>query len=227
MKIAAALSAAALLPLLFLAGCSTGAQVEYARLQKAERDTTAAGTSCEGRATEKPDYDLLKKKMYLSPGTQFPLKYLTDNSYPTKKEIEALFKLHAELQECRRIYLEGASKTHPLVLTMLVDSFAQSDKLWAEAASGKMTWGKFNEGRKELTAQSQSQLAEANVRIGTQLQNQHAFEIEQRQRAMASLQQWSYQQQVLNNQQQYIDSLNKPRTINCRYVGTTLQCNSF
>jgi hypothetical protein len=93
--------------------------------------------------------------------------------------------------------------------------------------SGKLTWGQFNQGRRDITTQTQGKLVQANMQIGSQLQNQHQYEVQQRQRAAEAFAQWSYQQQQLNQQQQMINAVNRPRTINCDYFGNTAQCNSF
>ena len=74
------------------------------------------------------------------------------------------------------------------------------DKLWGEFTSGRMTWGNFNQQRQSIGTQNNQQINEARTMIASQLQNQHQYEMAQRQRAIASMQQWAYQQQVLENQ---------------------------
>ena len=119
---------------------------------------------------------------------------LTDTSRPTKEEIRLLYKVYGDAQECRKILLDGVAKTHPFVLLTFVGSFAESDKLWAEATGGKLAWGTFNQRRKDISTQTQTNMVQANMQIASQLQNQHQFEIDQRQRAAAAMEQWAYQQ---------------------------------
>jgi hypothetical protein len=209
------------------AGCfGTGAQVESGRLQGVAQATRESSAACIRAIAENPTFAPIAAKTNLT-SDPFPLKMLADTTYPTKREIELLYQLHAASQECRKIHLDGASKYHPLMVTVFVNEFSESDKVWTQAVSGKLSWGKFNQAREDLRTQGAAKLTQANAEIISQLQNQHQFELEQRQRAAAALQQWSYQQQALANQQQAINSMNQPRTVNCNYVGSVLQCNSF
>ena len=129
-----------------------------------------------------------------------PLQYLTDNTRPTKKDISDIYKLHADEQRCRKVLLDASSNISPAHAAIIINVYAASDKLWAEFTSRRMTWGKFNSERQAIGQQARQQQAELGMRVVSQLQNQNQFELEQRQRAIAAMQQWAYQQQVLENQ---------------------------
>jgi hypothetical protein len=131
------------------------------------------------------------------------------------------------MQECRKLILARSGAHHPSLVALLISDFAEADKLLAQLVTGKLSWGQFNQATQELKAQSRAKVAQANAQIASQLANRHQFELEQRERASAALRQWAYQQQVLANQQQAISSMKQPTTINCNYVGSTLQCNSL
>ena len=198
-------------------------------MQKVSSTTGPTNTACLQEVVSKPEFAGLSKKVYLNTDSRasYPLEYLTNQAKPTKAEIADLYKLHGEIQECRKIALDGVSAMHPLYLATLVEYFSDGDRLWADAASGKLTWGKFNEARQALTTQYRAKLTEADARVRGELQEQHQFELEQRQRAAAAMQQWAYQQQQLYQQQQMVDAVNRPRMINCNYSGNTAQCSSF
>jgi hypothetical protein len=224
-----------LITIMCLSAC-TGAQMEAARIQKVSTSTVASSKECVDDVSSKPEYAGLLKKLYVSTDTNasVPLPYLTNQSKPTKAEIADLYKFHGDIQECRKIALDGASAMHPLILAALVEYFSETDRLWADAASGKLTWGKFNEGRQIVLTQYRTKHTEARTRVAAQLQGEHQFEVEQRQRAAAAMQQWAYQQQQLNQQQQMINAMDRPQTmihppqtINCNYSGSTATCNSF
>jgi len=210
---------------LSVAGC-TGAQMEAQRMQKVGAETVATGKACIEAITENPDYSSLKTKLYLANDLQFPLEMLSDKRLPTKQDIALLYKVHADVQECRKGMLDGAAKMHPMIMLTLVESFAASDKVWAEATDGRMAWGKFNEARKDIMVQQQERMVQANAQITAQLQNQHQFELEQRARAAEAMQQWAYQQQQLAQQQQVVNAMNRPQVINCNYFGSTASCTS-
>src|ERR1700750_1569930 len=116
---------------------------------------------------------------------------LNDETRPSKEEIKQVYALYSDMQDCRKLVLDGASKTHPAVMMAWVENFSNSDKLWAEFTRGKMPGGKFNEGRKSLAVEGQARLTQAGAQINGQLQNQHQSEVEQRQRAAQAFSQWA------------------------------------
>jgi hypothetical protein len=215
--------------LLSVAACSTVAQREATRMNDAFAQADIQSTSCTNSVYSNPDYAQIGKKLYFvtgSPSPQFPLQYLTDQSKPTKSEIALLYKLYGDIQGCRKIELEGIAKANPLVVTALISEYSTADRIWTDAVTGKLTWGKFNELRKALLADFQVNLAEVKAKINAELQNEHQFEIEQRQRAVAAMQQWTYQQQQLRQNQEAINAADRSRTINCNYYGDTMRCTS-
>src|SRR5215468_5049848 len=110
-----------------LSGCGTAAPVEPTQAQKAAAPApqvarmAAAGESCAAKPYSKRRYAGLAKKMYLDTdlNRSMPVQYLTDEAKPTKAEIADLYRLHAEVQACRKVLLDAASKVHPLILTAL------------------------------------------------------------------------------------------------------------
>ena len=208
-----------------LLGCGTGAQVESNRMRTADGETRAAARACHQRVVSQPEYAHLKTKLSLDDGN-YPLEFTTNTARPTKQEISLLYKYHADFQPCTKIAVEGLAQVHPLLMLTLVEYLSARDKLWAEAVKGGLTWGQFNQGLKDLQTQHQANGTRAGHQITAQLQNQHAFEVQQRQHAAAAFQQWANQQEELANQRQAINAMNAPRTINCQYVGNTAQCQS-
>jgi hypothetical protein len=216
-------------------GCITGAQKESMRTQKVAAEPTSLGLDCVQRVAENPDYSSIKTKLYFGADNQPPLEMLTDKSHPTKEQIKLLYKIRDDVQRCRKILLEGPAKMHPVILLTLVNSFAESDKLWVEAAGGKLAWGMFNQRRKDISTQAQANLTQADMQIASQVQsrneNQSQLDLEQRQRATAAMEQWAHQQQMLANQQQAIFAESQPRItmISCNYYGTgnTASCSLF
>ena len=209
-----------------LLGCSTGAQIESKRIQTTAGDALNAAMACRQRVASQPEYAHLKTKLYLGGDGNYPLEFTTNTARPTKQESGSLYKYHADAQPCAKNAVEGLARAHPLLMLTLVENLSARDKLYAEAVKGGLTWGQFNQGLKDLGTQLQLNGNRAEIQIAAQLQNQHAFEVQQRQHAAAAFQQWNHQQQVLANQRQAIDAMNAPRTTNCQYIGNTAQCQS-
>jgi hypothetical protein len=156
----------------------------------------------------------------------FPLQMLTDEARPTKGEIKSIYGLYGDIQNCRQMVLADISKAHPLSVLALTDSYSKSDQLWAEFTKGKMTWGQFNAGRKSIIEESRKRMLQASMQIGSELEGQHQAEMQQRQQAAEAFSAWATQQQALAMQQQAINAADRPRIINCNYMGSTAQCTS-
>lgn len=216
-------------------GCSTGAQNQSAQTQKVASAPTTLGLDCVQRVAENPEYDGIKTKLYFGADNQPPSEMLTDKSHPTKKQIRLLYDIRDDIQKCRKVLLEGSAKSYPLILLTLVNSFVESDKLWVEATGGKLDWGTFNQRRKDISTRAQANLVQADTQIASQVQsrneNQAQLDAEQRQRAVAAMEQWAHQQEMLANHQRAIVAQSEPRimTIRCRYYGNgnTASCSSF
>lgn len=164
---------------------------------------------------------------YIGLDDAIPLEMLTDPSKPTKDEIKDLYRLHNDVQQCRKVLLDGMAKYHPLAVMTFVEGFTEADKLSIEATTGKLSWGHINQRRKDQYVQLRARLTQVDQQIAAQLNNQHQFEVEQRQRAAAAFQQWAYQQQALAQQQQLINAATRPTITNCNYGGGIMTCNSF
>jgi hypothetical protein len=174
--------------ILSLLSSCTGAQIEANRMEKIANATASSFDACAAQIADNAEYENLKKKTSVTaPLQEMPLQMLSDNSLPTKDEIKLLYKLHSDRQECRKIVLDGASKHHPLTMMAIVDAFSEADKLWVEATGGRLSWGKFNQGRKDIDIRAQASLTQAQLQIGSKLENQHQNELAQRQRAAAAL----------------------------------------
>ena len=222
-----------LLSAALLSACATGAQQQATRWQEATSAAVADNQACYTTIFQKPDYAHLSTKALLNPNSDQMLRMLTDNSRPTKQEIADLYKLHADVQKCRKVAIEGAAKIHPAYVTVFAAAFTNNDKRYVELVSGRMTWGKFNTESKTASEQIRQQFAAVDMQIKSELQNEHQFELAQRQRAAASLQQWAYQQQVLENQriaasgQAHAAAMaSRPVTCNFNQMGpNTMTCN--
>jgi hypothetical protein len=158
-----------LVPML-LTRCATGTPTEADRRQLATLALSAENQECIGSIFAKADYDHLRINLFLSSETNEspPRDYLTDNKRPTKNEISQINKLHADLQKCRKAVLNGAANVNPEYIAIMSESYSTSDALWAEFASGHMTWGKFNTRIQSIAKQQHQRLTETGMAIASQ-----------------------------------------------------------
>jgi hypothetical protein len=158
-----------LIPML-LTRCATDTPTEADRRQLATLALSAENQECIGRIFAKADYDHLRINLFLSSDANEspPRDYLTDNSRPTKNEISQIKKLHADLQNCRKAVLNGAANVNPEYVAIMSEGYSTSDTLWAEFASGHMTWGKFNTRLQSIAKQQHQRLTEIGMAIASQ-----------------------------------------------------------
>ena len=174
---------------LSVAGCGTygnyssGAQQEADHIQSVSAQYGSASQYCNQKIADNPDYAPLKAKTSLDTPPQFTLQMLNDKTSPNKKEISLLYRVYGDRQQCRKIYLDGAAQMSPLLLNVLVENYSDGDKLWAQATAGRLTWGQFNQSRKDINTQGQQREIQVTAQINSQLQQQHQAELAQQQLA--------------------------------------------
>jgi hypothetical protein len=143
----------------------------------------------------------------------------------TQSDAEASY--HQQLAPCRKMMLEGFSHINPALVPPVANSFARSDSNYAKLVTQKSTWGEFVIEASAIARERQSKVSAIARAIDQGLAQSHNAEVAQRQAAAAALQNWSYQQQVLQQNQQAINAASRPRMTNCQYVGTYLNCTTF
>jgi hypothetical protein len=109
---------------LLLVCCCTGAQIEANRIKKVGAETLASANTCSDNIFENPKYAPIASKTDLSRPNNITLQMLNDKTSPNKQEIALLYAFHGEMQDCRKIALDGVSKMHPLYMLTLVENYA-------------------------------------------------------------------------------------------------------
>lgn len=120
---------------------------------------------CIDAIAAKPEYELLRYKLYFGAGSEYRTSYLRNKERPDEAEIEQLKAIHAEVQGCRKMAL--AEMPHAKERQALVGSHAADDKIWADMLAARLTWGKFNESRRIIIIQQQARLNSPNAESKT------------------------------------------------------------
>jgi hypothetical protein len=208
-----------------LVAACTAAQVETLRVRSAALETVVAASACMAGVTSKPRYADLATKTHLGPGDIPPHK-LADARLLTREDSRTLLFYFSQMQECRLVTLEKATSVHPLVVTILIEWFAGSDRIYAEAIFGRLTWGQFNEALRRLGRRTQARLQQAEAIIAANPQNAD-FDNEQRLIAIQAFERWTGTQYVLASRRRAIAMADGAlSTIRCNYVGPRLECGS-
>lgn len=218
---------AAAILLLVVAGCATQAQRDETRMSEAIKLSRDEVRACLVRAEGSPEYQALHGKLPPSQ-SDISMERLVDATKPTPEDSQALLAFHsAYIGPCHKLAIESLGRAHPAFATVLARSYAEGDANYARLVQRQETWGEYAQHSKTLRAETRAALQATGRQIDQQLANAHAYEVQQRQAALSALSQWAYQQQVLAQQQQMINAMNRPVMTNCQYVGPTLNCTSF
>ena len=219
-----ALAGVALALALELGACATGAQREMARMGEAANADAPKVKACFAQATSSPEGKMMVAKLGGDPPT---LAAQVNPQKATPEEVQQVLSYHQQLAPCRKMMLEGYSHINPALVPPVANSFARSDSNYAKLVTQKSAWGEFAIEASAIARDRQSEVSAIARTIDQGLAQSHNAEVSQRQAAAAALQNWSYQQQILQQNQQAINAANRPRMTNCQYVGTYLNCTSF
>jgi hypothetical protein len=213
---------------LFLSACATGAQQQATRMNEAMQATKADAIAARDRAATLPSYLALKDKIPPLDGSPPSMVLQTDTSKPNAEEVAALLEFHRDgLSPWRAVVLQDFAKVHPAYAAVAAETYATADQQYARLVRREISWGDYATSAAQRNTAMRGALMRVDQQIKTELNNAHAYEIQQRQAAAAALSNWAYQQQVLLQNQQAINAANRPRTTNCQYVGAYLNCTTF
>ncbi len=153
------------------------------------------------------------------------LQQLMDDSKPTKAEISLLLNYHQHIQPCRRLILEWAGKTIPVLISHWAEVFAKNDAIYVALAKQEITWGEANTRQKNINDEFTAKYRVTLEETDRKLQTAHEMELQDRQAATAAFRNWRYQQQLLKAAQQR--NQQTFTMTNCQIVGNSIQCTSF
>jgi hypothetical protein len=219
-----ALAWVALALALGLGACATGAQREMARMGEAANADAPKTKACFAQVTSSPEGQMMAGKLGGDPPG---LAAQVNPQKATPEEAQQVLSYHRQLAPCRKMMLESFSHINPALVPPVANSFARSDSNYAKLVTQKSAWGEFAIEASAIARDRQSEVSAIARTIDQGLAQSHNAEVSQRQAAAAALQNWSYQQQILQQNQQAINAANRPRMTNCQYVGTYLNCTSF
>jgi hypothetical protein len=213
---------------LCLSACATGAQRQAARMNETVQATKADLIAARDRAVVLPSYQLLKDKIPPLDGSSPSMGLQTNTSKPNPEEVAALLEFHRDgLSPWRAVVLQDFAKVHPAYAAVAAETYAAGDQQYARLVRREISWGEYATASAQRTTAMRAALVRVDQQIKAELNNAHAYEVQQRQAAAAALSNWALQQQVLLQNQQAINAANRPRTTNCQYVGAYLNCTTF
>jgi hypothetical protein len=218
-KTTASLVAAAL-----LVACATRAERTASNIRAVAEVSNAETRACVANAAV--GHDDLAVHMPLD-GTGATLLQQADESLITPGDARSLGVWHAALQKCREARLRAITPVAANVADANAAGFLKADQVYLALLQRKLTWGAANRELAAVRAEAQHNILAATSRLNAELQQADAAEREQRAAAVAAIGQAVAAASQAAQQQQLINSLNRPVTTNCNRLGSTVNCVSY
>jgi hypothetical protein len=162
----------------------------------------------------------------LTDARQLSLAQQTDKSYATQHEIDLMSARRERLVPCRKAQIDGFMVA-PAIGVVWIEYYAKADANLLELAKQNISWGDYVNRNKILADELRPQLVAAGQRVDTELRAEHQQEMQQRAAAAQAFSNAMYQQQLLNQNQQMINNINRPVTTNCNRFGNSVNCTSY
>jgi hypothetical protein len=203
--------------MLAVSACETQAQRHAEAITTGIQESYMVAMSCIENANASFTHTNLYRRF---PPPPVSLAHLADTTVPSEQDRQDLIAYHAATLPCRTQMLEGYRRSAPLLATITAEYFNILDSIYLKLAEGRISYGEANRAKSELDGIYERAWQEAVTAIDRDLMVAQQVELQRRAAAASALQQWSYQQQVLN-------SLNRPTRTNCSVTGGFINCQSY
>ena len=201
-----------------LIGCATHAQQQAQTIRTNTQSVAAQLQACVAEVYNSPDAEPLRPHFPVRVD-QATLQQLTDPAKATDLEIAAIYTVHPRNQPCRQAALEGLSTTTPTIVPIMAGSWERNEEYLIDLIQRKISWGDYVRHAKENGLEMQREIIAEGQRIDAGLQQSHEAELARRQAAANAMVQFSQNQQLIN-------SLNRPTTTNCVGFGNMMNCHT-
>lgn len=112
------------------------------------------------------------------------------------------------------------------LVNIVAENFRVSDELYLGLIQGRVTYGEYARAKQEVNARTNASITAVDQQIAGQLAQSHEYELAQRRQAAMALSAWAQNQQQIQQQQQMINAVNRPRQTRCNYFGNQLNCTT-
>ena len=218
---------------IILHGCTTinvyetQAQRQHQRMQAQVKTAVQESLSCTQPILASNVAERIRQRFILDPDDADRIQKLADRGFANDSEIQDLLNFYAARRPCQKLFIEKLGSIYPSLVAVIAQGYTEADVDLAALLNNEITVGLFNKQSLDRITRIQREWQQAEQQAYSVLSQSHQEEIQQRQIATQNLQNWFFQQQLLLQQQNLINATNRPRSLNCRYVGNTMQCSSF
>lgn len=192
---------------LLLISCQTMAQRQAASIRKNFADAVQNARNCRLNIYATPAYWGIAKHAPLFEDQSPRLDQLADEGVPKDEDIKTIIAVHNELEPCRVQLIKSLWTTIPGFVPILVQYYHSRELVTVDLIQRKITWGEYNKRHMALVDEYKIKAQAFDDQLVRELSASHQAELAQRQAALNALSQWSYQQQVLMQNERLINSM--------------------
>jgi hypothetical protein len=126
--------------LLLLVGCATQAQRQFQAIKASNQDNLEQAKACAANVYNSPENTPIRGHLPLNP-SDVTLQQMSDETFATPTEIQAIFATHPQFQACRKALLNGFAQSEPSLVPILIASYNKTEDDLLVLIQQKMTWG--------------------------------------------------------------------------------------
>ena len=160
-------------------------------------------------------------------GRNITLLHLADTTMPSDEDVKNIIAYHNDLSHCRARGIEDYMQIAPSVIPIVVPSYYASDLVTVELIQKKITYGEANKKKQAIYLELMSKLQVEIDRLNREFSASYQAQMAQQAAAFNVLSQWLYQQQILRQNQQLINAINRPVITDCSRFGNSINCTSY
>jgi len=205
-------------------GCATQDQSPYQKLRIQAQQSVATYDACNERLDKSDLFKRLDQTLIFAPNDARSIQKMAIKRNATDREKKDILEYRSINVACKKAILEEMGQAHPIFVNLLATWFAESDERTLKLINDEITLGEANQFVAKLIPRRMQRWRAADYQIWQDLQSADHYASRGRATAAAALQRWSYQQQLLNQNQQMISAINSPSIANCRFIGNTVNC---
>ena len=220
------------LAFVLITGCLTAAQRKTLSMRSDVKAANARILQCTKNIENNPAHQSLishtPKAKNITP------MHMADTAIPAEEDVKNIIAFYNEEANCRSLIIESLTGIAPSMVTIFIQGFQGYDLITADLIERKISWGAANKRKLAVYDETQAKIKEEGSRIDQELQMSHEAELSRRQALAAGLSdaltEWGKQQQYLADRlqnQQMINSLNRPVMTNCQRFGNSINCTSY
>ena len=212
---------------LALLGCGIQSQKRAQHIESQLKYAISENETCQAWLRKSDVYKRLDKILVLREDDSDVSRKIRIDRNAEVSEKEDLLRLNNLAAVCRKNNLENFGRVHPEFAALLAGWYAESDEALLELLKEEVTIGEANELANKRMAERKTQSDAAGSRITQQLETFHQTQAADRQRAVAAMQHWNDQQQLLLQNHQVSDALTRPTITNCSYRDNSISCTNY